>query len=173
MMLSRNFGSPANPTIVLPSDSGASSVVALNTQKSFESDPVQKIASTPSNSKPVEPAAKTADAIEPVLASTKKATRGHREAEPRVRQAVRVEESTPLVTEEDKVAIEAAAWSELVASIEVPSGDAVVPDESASGNPTTVASASPPIVIIEESVDKSTGAFKATEVGASNVLIGG
>lgn len=70
------------------------------------------------------------------------------------------------VTEAEKVAIETAAWSELVASIDTPGGDTVREDE-------TVAMTTPPIVIIEDSVDQSTGAMAATEVGASNVLIGG
>lgn len=76
------------------------------------------------------------------------------------------------ITEEEKTAIEAAAWSELMASIETSAGDEARSDASMREASLLTASTAP-IVIIEDKVDDSTGANAATEVGANNVLIGG
>ena len=164
MMMVRGGGTP-EPTIVL--DENAKSSVVATLKEPGQDPEVERPIQEEDVFDELEPDITSAPVAAEVASASP--TRPRVKSRPTAGASVRYAATTPRLTEEEKVRIESEVWSDLVASIATEGGDTVssIDVGESTGN------ANPPVVIIEERVDEATGALRATEVGATNVLIGG
>lgn len=156
--------SPAGePKLVLPETAPQSSMVALN--------PPAEHPSVVERATMRHPATVAAPAPDPVLTPVVAAPSPRATPRSAPRRPLRRAPSVAKADEE-RLAVEDSAWKDLVASIDTPASsaaDTVLPSASSPSS----TSSNPPLVMIDDSVDDSTGTHPAMEVGASNVLIGG